>query len=538
MVTCYNCGTEVSNLKAFCTNCGAKIELGMKTEAETHETKEVPEAVTESQLKSKLATLRKKSEDFQRQHAEIDLKIQEREKFSASLTTWHQTNTSSFLWRTFSTMKTNLGNTDSILQGYEAIVAGLVIPDPGIMIALRKRFHRRLLAGFTISPALMAFFFWLPTLISNIVGMPGLVQFLTGLLIGTSWIYSIGISGIILTIISSLISYYRGWATYQAKVNKILWEFETVSQNAAHVRSEQLRLKSVYSQLREWLEIMGHSLTNPWKVNEKWFESASANIQQDSLPYSMHIAQTDESYGPSMLGMQRFAAERYMVRGWRSRVFAEQVEVIRQQMGLSVDRLNVDLLDGDIAYAPNGPRAMVRANIADEKILERVAQEQIEPLTIQIQKEAIAQARPPVHEVKSNQIDNLGGETGDSGNKEYAWDEFLSMSLGGTTRLVSPFSLHSLSDSGRVYGHQSRADSFYIAPQRLEAQINSEKSQNVRTYSETSNLPMDIVVRLDFTGPIPDENLSLLASSKKTLETSQEASPVIKDSKPRESGID
>jgi hypothetical protein len=111
------------------------------------------------------------------------------------------------------------------------------------------------------------------------------------------------------------------------------------------------------------------------------------------------------------------------------------------------------------------------------------------------------------------------------------------MSLGGTTRLVSPFSLHSLSDSGRVSGHQSRADSFYIAPQRLEAQINSDKSQNVRTYSETSNLPMDIVVRLDFTGPIPDENLSLLASSKK-LGASPKVSPVITESKPRESGID
>jgi hypothetical protein len=282
---------------------------------------------------------------------------------------------------------------------------------------------------------------------------------------------------------------------------------------------------------------MGHSLTRPWTVNKKWSESSSANIEQDSLPYSMHIAQTDESDGPAMLGMQRYAAERFMVRGWRSRVFAEQVDTIREQLGLNTERLNVDLLDSDIAYAPNGPRSMVRGGIADPKVLEKVAFKQIEPLTLQIQKEAIANTRPAVHEVKSAQADALSGGTSGSDYKEVAWDDFLTMPLGDSSKMVSPFALHSLSDSGQVFGHQSRADSFFIVPQRLESKVTHAKAQNIRTYGESSNLPMDIVVRLDFTGPIPGENLTLLANAVKKSEAKPSSDEEIVSKKPRESGI-
>ena len=102
--------------------------------------------------------------------------------------------------------------------------------------------------------------------------------------------------------------------------------------------------------------------------------------------------------------------------------------------------------------------------------------------------------------------------------------------------MVSPFALHSLSDSGQVSGHHSRAESFFIVPQRLEAQVSNEKAQNVRTYNESTNLPMEIVIRLDITGPIPKENLALLsnASAKPAKNVDGDGS---QSSSLRESGI-
>jgi hypothetical protein len=550
MRTCQVCKTDVSELNAFCTTCGARMadQEQVQEVNQTSETLEpaIEEGISEDSkspqdkdVKARLKVLQKKKADLEKSRQEVEAGIEERENFRSSLDAWSHANTSSFLWQTFSTMKTNLDQTQELLDKYESTISHLNIPDPGVMHSLRKTFHRRLLATFTSIPAAMALLLWIPTLIAKIVGHPGLVTFLTSLAFTPLTIYSYGIGAMIVITIVALIAYYRGWSTYQARVIKTLWELESVALNAAHVRAEQIRLKSIYPQLREWLEIMGHSLTNPWQVNKKWFATSTANIAQDSLPYSMHIAQTSEDEGPAMLGMQRYAAERFMVRGWRSRVFAEQVETIQEAMGLNKDRLNVDLLDSDIAYAPNGPRALVRANIADSKILEKVAQKQIVPLTLQIQKEAIANTKPQVHEVRSGQNDALGGSNIDLEGNNVPWDDFLGMSLGDSSRLASPFALHSLSDSGQVAGHQSRADSFFIVPQRLANKITSVKPTNLKTYTENANLPMDIVVRLDFTGPIPNENLMLLANSDtgSGSRASTSASQPSKDSGPRESGI-
>ena len=554
MRTCQVCKTDVSELNAFCTTCGARMadqqqepEVELAPDAVEPEVEEAeveieaasPQSNPEKEAKARLKVLQKKKADLEKSREEVEARIEERENFRTSLDAWSHANTSSYLWQTFSTMKKNLDQTQEILDSYEATIANLNIPDPGVMHSLRKSFHRRLLANFTIVPAIMALLLWIPSLVAKIVGHPALVKFLNSLAFTPLTIYSYGIAVMIFIMILALISYYRGWATYQARVIRTLWELESVALNAAHVRSEQIRLKSIYPQLREWLEIMGHSLTNPWKVNKKWFAASTANIAQDSLPYSMHIAQTSEDEGPAMLGMRRYAAERFMVRGWRSRVFAEQVETIQEAMGLSKDRLSVDLLDGDIAYAPSGPRALVRANIADPKILEKVAHKQIVPLTLQIQKEAIANTKPQVHEVKSGQKDALSGSNINSEGNDIPWDDFLGMSLGDATKLTSPFALHALSDSGQVAGHQSRADSFFIVPGRLANRITSVKPTNLKTYSENANLPMDIVVRLDFTGPILNENLTLLANSEKKSSSRATKAQVEhpNDDGPRESGI-
>ena len=553
MKTCQACGTDVLELNAFCTTCGARmadqvfVPMAEAEEVQSNGEKlisdlaqddaEAAQVSTAKSDQAQLKSLNKLKVELEKSRLEVAARIEEREKLRASLDAWSHANTNSYLWRTFSTMQKNLERTETVLNEYEAIVAGLTIPDSGVMHTLRKSFHRRLLATFTTLPSIMALFLYIPTLITKIVGHPGVVTFLSSISFSPVRIYSVGIGTMLILILLALTAYYRGWSTYQAKVNRTLWELSGVAQNAAHVRSEQIRLKSVYPQLREWLEIMGHSLTNPWKVNPKWSEASSADIDQESLPYSMHIAQTSEDDGPAMRGMQRYAAERFMMRGWRSRVFAEQVETIQEALGLSKDRLNVELLDSDIAYAPNGPRAMVKSNIADKKILEQVAYKQLVPLTLQIQKEAIANTKPQVHEVRKGQVDALAGPQLTASSSDMPWDDFLSMSLGGASKLTSPFALHALSDSGQVAGHQSRADSFFIVPQRLANKVPSGKPQNLKTYSENTSLPMDIVVRLDFSGPIPDENLILLATKSEKASARSTKTASESNDAPRESGI-
>ena len=119
------------------------------------------------------------------------------------------------------------------------------------------------------------------------------------------------------------------------------------------------------------------------------------------------------------------------------------------------------------------------------------------------------------------------------------WDEFLGMAIGDERRGDTPLSLGALSDDGQVAGHQGRPESFYILPQRLHNKLTTAKDENVRSYGESARLPMDIVVRVDFTGPIPEEHLSILAKSKEAIakEAAEAAKKAKEKLKNQESGI-
>ena len=548
MSKCTSCDYTLFSGESFCTACGAKVLSGVNETSNSSEntdssyvdqnieTNNVDSSIA---LNKKLRVLVQKREIALKAVIEAEEKITAQEECISGLQDWHQANTNSFIWRVINKMSENLDEAQLVLRNYRKIVDELELPDPGVMHKLRKSFHRKLLATYTFIPALMAFLLYLPTLMLNIVGNPQLVRMMSYLRFATSRIYIYGIFSILLITTLSLIHYYRGWSTYQAKVNRKLWELEVVAQNTNSVRTEELRLKTIYPSVREWLEIIGYSLNKPWIIKDSWLQPSVGAIKKESLPYSLHVAQASEEDESAMLGMKRYTAEKFMIKGWRSRVFAEQVDVIREKMGLPSERLNIDELDKDIAFSPNGPRAVVASLIRDTDILEKVARKQIVPLTLEIQKEGIGNSRPPVLEVRSGQANVLKAESAEGQKDTTEWDEFLEMSFGDERRLVSPFSPSAFSDSGLVAGHQSRADSFFIVPQRLRGKIVNVSDRNIRSYSESSNLPMDISVRLDFTGPIPSEDIALLSKSESEIDEvlKKDASKTAKAREPRDSGI-
>jgi hypothetical protein len=71
-----------------------------------------------------------------------------------------------------------------------------------------------------------------------------------------------------------------------------------------------------------------------------------------------------------------------------------------------------------------------------------------------------------------------------------------------------------LSDAGRLKNYQDSYETFVIAPARFANHLESVNGSNKRLYAESSQLPMDIVVRTDFTGPIAREHLLFLAKTK------------------------
>ena len=446
------------------------------------------------------------------------------ESVKQELADWEARNTHSFLARASATMNQNLAEASSMLDQYSRTVESLRIPEPGTMAKLRKTFHRKLLWQNVIITFVAFLLYKIPRLPNrdiqkffNFTQPSFKVLFLYGFLLST------------ILFIASLITYYRGWSTYQRKVITTLWQLQTVARNAEHVRNEQGRLKSLYPQVNEWLIILGHSLTNPWRIRKEWFESSIGDLNEDSLPNSLRISQAHEDDGPAMLGMQRYAAERFMSRGWRAKVFADQVDVIRESLGLPKDRLDVDMLDQDILYSPNGPRALIRKNIEELGILENVGRRQLLPLIKEVQKEAITKSRPPVNEIRKKQISTTKAAAEDDLKSDLTpWDEFLSFALPVNGKPRTPLSVFSLSDSGKVAAHHDRYKTFMIVPDRFKEVVHGVDEKQLHTYSESTKLPMDVVVRADFSGPIPAQDLLFLAKTAAQKEAIEE-----KEEKPK-----
>lgn len=565
MKVCDNCGHLKASDTAFCTGCGAPAtavtedlgnnagtripgSIGKLHEPESIEISldEVPvEPATKSESlvtflsdEEQLSKLEKRLADLEIEREKLNSDLAQRQEFLESLEKWEKKNSSSFLFKVFKKMKANLAEAAGILERYATIVGNLVIPDPGIMQRLRKSFHKKLLWSYTVVPFIALFFIFLPTLIDRLDPSRQVVRFAKNFYFPKWAIAAWAIFILFLLTWNSLISYYRGWSRFQATVNRTFFDLENVSNGAEHVRGEEIRLKALYPQVKEWLEIIGRSLNRPWLVRPKWYEANQGSITRDSLPNSMRIAQAVEDESPSMLAMQRYAAESFMAKGWRARVFAEQIEIIREAKGLPKERLGVEQLDQDISYSPNGPRAIVASLIGDETILETVARKQIQPLALEIQRETSGNTRPDIREISSQKPQVVLGGGMETGQDLKPWDEFLSLSIGGSGKPSVPLSLASFSSEGQRSNHHSRAKSFFIMPARLQSAADVPASQ-VRTYSESERMPMDIVVRLDLVGPVDSHELSILegAEKERLSKQSEVESEVAKRLKNRKSGI-
>ena len=51
--------------------------------------------------------------------------------------------------------------------------------------------------------------------------------------------------------------------------------------------------------------------------------------------------------------------------------------------------------------------------------------------------------------------------------------------------------------------------SHFVVPERLESDSKMNPGARVETYSETANLPMDIVIRMDLSDPLPPKSIKI-----------------------------
>jgi len=443
-----------------------------------------------------LAELESQREDIESQAQALTDEINEKEMVAEEFASWVDRHRSTFLWKMFAKMRNQLNAVTAKQKDYETTMANIELPKPGELIRLRKRFHKTILSIFSTS-----FFVWLVYyLITTYVPLSWVVKFTS---LG-SMIFRFTLAAAIITIFSALALYYRDWRRFDWRVRNLNIELKSVAEGVEKVRQEEVKLVSLYPQVKDWLEIIGFSLNRPWSMNDRWFRSYLSDLNQDEFPFSLRIAQAQESDASAMNQLQGSTMKRFATRGWRTTVLKDQVLAIAQKVGLPIERMNIDSIDKDISYSPGGPRVELRKGLENQEALELVGRRQLIPLTFKVQSEEITKSRPPVRENRTNALDVIqADQAGLEEEERVEWDKFLQEPIGPFNGVVTPFSLASLAEGKVGEGFHEKMTSHFVVPERLKDSALANPGARVETYSESKNLPMDIVIRMDLSDALP-----------------------------------
>ena len=490
----------------------SKVEEELKRAAESAEALRL---AAEKEREERLEVLKKEREVIHAEAQALTDEINVKEEKASQFSIWVERHRRTFLWKMFARMRRERDAVVAKRDSFASTMANLELPEPGELVRLRKRFHKTILSVIGIS-----LFLWLAYfLITTFLPFAWVIQ-LTSL---GSTIFRYVLGAALLTVFSALVLYYRDWRRFDWKVKSLIKKLENIAKGFDKVRQEEVRLFSLYPQVVDWLEILGYSLNRPWTMNDRWFKSYLSDLNQDEFPFSLRIAQAQESDVSSMNKLQGRAMKSFAIRGWRSKVLKDQVTAIAHTVGLPSERMNVDGLDADIAYSPGGPRSEMRKGLENQDALELVARRQLVPLTFKVQSEGITKSRPPVKENRTNVLDPIqADQAGLEEEERVDWDDFLREPIGPFNGLVTPFSIASLTQGQVGYGYHEKMKSHFVVPERLEGDSKKNPDARVETYPETANLPMDIVIRMDLSDPMPPKAIKINSKAEQVDPSPQE----------------
>lgn len=483
----------VTNLLQEDTNEGDSAEANRQHE-------EVVEKVRRyREIQSELKTLERELKGTEEGHSEIIDLLEKQQENAFSLRKFLENSNKTYMAKTISAMDSRLESVRDDLEKFRDALNSLIAPELGRLIALRKKFHRSLSWAFLAS----ALF------VGALVGIYYLIEPPDRGVWFEPWESAIwGSTVFLLAVISIGIAYYRGWSQLQRAVTLQRADVERVVHGYRVVRGEENRLRILYAQARNWLDLLREAVLKPWSVRDSWKQSNLRTLDLNKLPFAMRVAQAQDDEEAPLYVLKSAAAKHLFVRGWRARAFEMLISEIAKAAGKG-SSFKVDSLDRDLPHASNGARKLVEEFISQQSILERVAARHIKPLIDKLQGEAMSSARPKVIEADFDPLSPIrtDPESIVQYEPEQEWDEFLgkSISLGDGTRSPNtPLSALSMGDAHIQSGEHEKVVGHILMPKRIMNELETKDAGNVVffPYQESNPSPVDSVIRVDVVGPL------------------------------------
>ena len=470
--------------------------------------------------KKRLAALGAIKKDIEAQKAllvALEKSLPERSAIMESFEVWKRANERSFLWSMNGAMATRMATVDRDVANYEMKLNELELPESGTLLKLRKKFHKRVLISLAITaPLTYGIIAYLDYYRAENPGEP---------VLSTADILTYSGSLAVFLLLTFLAAYHRGWSSFEREVDYVISSLEHISEGNRICRREQQRLQFLYKQTLEWLELLAKSLSNPWMVRPKWLESGLKQLDLETLPFAMRIAQADEGDAVALEKLREFALTKMAQKGWRYKAFERLVEQVSRVSG-TARGLSIELLDRDLPHSSNNARKTLNQHLLDTVVQERVAVSFLKPMIEELQGEAMTEARPSVLQVEDDPLELLRSDLEgiEAVTREVPWATFLAhaLTLGdGKPDPVTPMSVMSISHDEIQRGFHEEVTSYVILPERVSKELSASatKSLNTKSYSDKVARPLDSVIRVDLAGPISYDIARLWATEENHVET-------------------
>lgn len=335
---------------------------------------------------------------------------------------------------------------------------------------------------------------------------------------------------VLLWIVLALAVYYRGWSQYRRAIDTQLAKLQAVISGYVETQQEVNRLGLLYTQTSEWLRILAFSLYRPWVTPTEWEEEKHTESEFRDFPFALRVAQVDDQAGAKSAELERIIASKLLVQGWRANAFRDLVDEVRRDMGVAGGKFSVEALDKDLPHQTNNTRNLLKkylegaaSGVGDEGTSEEaetgflveVARKHLLHLIEQTQSVALSAARPPVHQIISDPLDDLVNDVAvlqgqdDSEN----WDDFLKESLGTDEIIQPPLSILNFTPDGQMNKVGESPKTFVLIPQRLADALPGGVSDSVNLVPVTDNSSraVEIIARVDVIGPVKPADIRLLS---------------------------
>lgn len=317
--------------------------------------------------------------------------------------------------------------------------------------------------------------------------------------------------GSLIAWIGSLFGYFRDYFTWKKKLAREVEEARFYLRAAKDLSVAKGRVHYLSKELEKYLHFLAEIIHKPWSVSDEWLNYEKSSIKPETIPTLLVVGK------PSEAGVYQKVTKRtlesFASRNWHSIQFEQLLHSYEDLYDMKENTLK-DRVDGDSKM-----REQLISDLTSTDLLQRIGNNLVLDLARELQNELLPNETGfHLNSIKPDALDGLDLTSSILGSaaESVDWHSFVTSILGPST----DWSPITFGVKGKIQGLQESKNlqSFALIPDRLQA--DTDKSVKAFVVNNSSKAGVEVVVRVDASGWMDPDKVSILDGKNVNKNTS------------------